>query len=282
MFRGLKILACAALALSLMLTACGGDDDDDGGDDENTPAASATSDGTEPAGGSTPSGSTTPSSTGSGEPISEPPAESDRVWTLEEAQALLDTLPLMPADLESNWTIMADTTADNAAAAAAGDMGAASFERCGRLLSRLVVNSPVQEDLVTRYIGGETVSFFSTATVYATDAGAADCAAESVARLVEGGCPAIAALFGSIFIDPNAVSCVPFEFPQVGNGSTGLGLSGQISAAGQIVNLTIRVVSWRYGNITAVVGSAAASDPLVEELVPLVELVDSRLQATRE
>ena len=281
MARGMRVLVGAALAIALIASACGGDDDDDGdggGPATNTPSAEQTADATEPAGG-------TPS-TGSGdiELVSTPPPESDRVWTLEEARALLDTLPIMPDDLESNWTVMNDTTNDNAAAAAAGDQGAASFERCGRLLGRTLVNSPAQEDLVSRYIGGETVSYFTSSTVYATDAGAADCAAENLERLVAGGCPEIARAFGGIFIDPNAVSCVPFAFPPVANNENGggLGLSGQISAAGQIVNLTIRVVSFRYGNVTVVVGSASAFDPAIEELVPLVETLLSRLEAARE
>jgi hypothetical protein len=137
-----------------------------------------------------------------------------------------------------------------------------------------------EDQTVSRYIGGETVSFFSTSTVYATDAGAADCAAENAARLSN--CVELAKAFGSIFIDPNAVSCVPFEFPQLANGSFGVGLTGQISAAGQIVNLTIRIVAWRYGNVTAVVGNAAAFDPSIEELEPLVELMVADLEAARE
>jgi len=124
------------------------------------------------------------------------------------------------------------------------------------------------------------VSYFSTFTAYATDAGAADCAAESAARLSN--CVELAKAFGSIFIDPNAVSCVPFEFPQLANGSLAIGLSGQISAAGQIVNLTIRIVAWRYGNVTSVVGSAAAFDPSIDELVPLVQTVLDRLESARE
>jgi hypothetical protein len=276
MFRRLSVLVCIALALTVVASACGGDDDGDDGGDEDTPAAAETTEATEPAGDGTPAAG------GGIDIVSTPPPESDRVWTLEEAQALLNTLPVTPDDLPSNWSIGTDTVQDNAQAAAAGDQGAASFERCGRLLSRLVVNSPAQEDLVARYVGGETVSYFSTFTVYATDAGAADCQAETTARLAAGGCVEIAKLFGSIFIDPAAVSCVPFEFPQLGNGSATLGLSGQISAMGNIVNLTIRIVAWRYGNITAVVGSAAAFDPAVEELVPLVETVLGRLEATRE
>jgi hypothetical protein len=182
---------------------------------------------------------------------------------------------------ESVWNIGTDTTSDNAAAAEGpAALPLASFERCGRLLGRLVVNMAPEDQTVQRYIGGETVSYFSTFTVYATDAGAADCATESAALLSN--CIELAKAFGSIFIDPNAVSCVPFEFPQLGNGSFGIGLAGQISAAGQIVNLEIRIVAWRYGNVTAVVGNAAAFDPSIEELAPLVETVLGRLEAARE
>jgi hypothetical protein len=280
----MRLVFGVALAFALIASACGGGDDDDdngGSGDANTPAASETSDGTEPAGESTPGGGSTPSGGGGGiDIVSTPPPESDRVWTQEEAQSLLDTLPIVPADLESVWNIGTDTVSDNAAAAAAGDQGAASFERCGRLLGRTVVNMAPQDETVTRYIGGETVSYFSTFTVYATDAGAADCATENAARLSN--CAELAKAFGSIFIDPNAVSCVPFDFPQLGNGSFGIGLTGQISAAGQIVNLTIRIVAWRYGNVTAVVGNAAAFDPSIDELAPLVETVLARLEAARE
>jgi hypothetical protein len=277
MLRSVKVLLCAALAFAAITAACGGSDDDDGkvdGDGGNTPAASETAQATEPAAGETPDDG------GSAEIVSTPPAASDRVWTAEEAQTLLDTLPLVPADLPSEWILNTDTVQDNAAATTAGDMGAASFERCGRLLSRLVVNMAPMDQTVARYIGGETVSFFSTFTVYATDAGAADCAAENAARLAT--CPEIAKAFGSVFIDPAAVSCVPFDFPQLGNGSLGIGLTGKISAAGTIVDLTIRIVAWRYGNITAVIGNAAAFDPSVDELIPLAQTVLDRLEATRE
>jgi hypothetical protein len=277
MIRTWRVLVAAGIALALVASACGGGDDDNKGDATNTPPASGTAQATQPAGGSTPSGGGA-----SGDIDSTPPEESTRVWTQAEAQTLLQTLPITPADLESVWTIGTDTSADNAAAAAAGDQGAGSFERCGRLLSRLVVNSPAQEDLVSRYIGGETVSYFSTFTVYATDAGAADCSAETAARFASGGCLELAKAFGSVFIDPAAVSCVPFEFPQVGNGSFATGLNGKISAAGMIVDLSIKIVAWRYGNVTAVVGNAAAFDPSVDELTPLVSTVLDRLKAARE
>jgi len=279
MLRGVKILLCAALALAVVTSACGGRDDDDGGSgDDNTPVASETAQGTEPAGGETPDDG------GAAEIVSTPPPESDRLWTLDEAQTLLETLPLVPADLPSEWLLNTDTVQDNAAATADGDLGAASFERCGRLLSRLVVNMAPEDQTVARYVGGETVSFFSTFTVYATDAGAADCAAETLERFVSGGCPELARAFGEVFIDPAAVSCVPFAFPPLGNNTAGggIGLSGKISAAGTIVDLTIRVVSLRYGNVTGVIGSAAAFDPSIDELIPLAQTVLDRLEAARE
>jgi hypothetical protein len=180
---------------------------------------------------------------------------------------------IAPADVQSAWTVGTDTTSDNATAAATDPDGGASFERCGRLLGRLVVLAP--EDVVERYIGGETVSYFSTGTVYATSAGANDCATEAAQRLSE--CPELAKAFGSIFIDPNAVSCVPFEYKQLGDGSFAVGLTGKISAAGTIVDLTIKIVAWRQGNVSAVVGIAAAFDPVIEELTPLVDLVVQRI-----
>jgi hypothetical protein len=247
MFRTLVILALMASVIS----ACGDDNDEP---NTQAPTQSASDE-------ASPS-SATQTSGGSGEP-----------WTAERAQALLETALVTPADVSSVWTVMSDTTADNAQAATQDPANAASFERCGRLLGRTLVLSP--PDVVERYIGGETVSYFSQATVYATAGGAADCAAEAAARFSS--CAELAKAFGSIFIDPTAVSCVPFEYAQVGQGSFATTLSGKISAAGTIVDLTIRIVAWLQDNVTVVVGMAAAFDPNTAELEPLVELVSQRL-----
>jgi hypothetical protein len=259
------MLTAALCAVALAFAACGGGDDDgDGSSTERTPAATSSAGGDDEtpqsAGGETPSSGSDDGGDG-------------RTWTQEEAQALLDTLLIQPADAGTGWTAMNDITSDNAAAAASDPNGGASFERCGRLLGRTLVLSP--EDVVTRYVGGETVSFFSQATVYATAAGANDCSLEAAQRLSQ--CPELAKAFGSIFIDPNAVSCVPFDYPQVGDGSFGMGLSGQISAAGTIVELTIKIVAFRQQNVAMVVGMASAFDPAIDELTPLIDLVVSRL-----
>ena len=263
------MLVSLLLGTLLAFGACGGDDDEGDQDGGDTPEASAT---VAQGGEETPAPSETADDGGDDDA---PP--SNEPWTQAQAQQLLDTLLVTPEDVPSVWTVMSDTTSDNAAAAATDPAGAASFERCGRLLSRLVVLQP--EDVVTRYIGGETVSFFSTATVYATEEGATDCSLEAAQRLAE--CTELAKLFGSVFIDPAAVTCVPFEHRQVADGSFGIGLTGKISAAGTIVDLTIKVVAWRQGNVTAVAGMAAAFDPVVEELTPLVDLLEERISGAQ-
>ena len=260
------LLAATLLAALAVFGACGGDDGDDQ-QSNGTPAASETV-GAED--NDTPSASVTADDGDNGDS-----AGNNEPWTLDQAQALLDTLLITADDVPSVWTVMADTTSDNAAAAATDPDGGTSFERCGRLLGRVLVLQP--DDVVTRYIGGETVAFFSQGTVYATTEGATDCATEAAQRLSN--CPELAKAFGSVFIDPAAVSCVPFEYEQVGDGSIGIGLSGKISAAGTIVDLTIKVVAWRQGNVSAVAGMAAAFDPLVEELRPNVDLMVERLDA---
>jgi hypothetical protein len=240
-------LVAVLLGTLLAFGACGGGGD--GQPSDATPAASATSE----------EGAT-------GEP-----------WTQERAEALLATLLITPEDVPSVWTVMNDLPADNATAATTDPNAGASFERCRRLYGRTLVLQP--EDVVSRYIGGETVSFFSQATVYATTEGAADCAAEAAQRLSS--CPELAKAFGGVFIDPAAVSCVPFDYEQVGDGSIGIGLTGKISAAGTIVDLTIKVVAWRQGNVTLVAGMAAAFDPVVEELRPNVDLLVERIDAAQ-
>jgi hypothetical protein len=255
------LLAAALLAALVAFGACGGDDGD--APVSGSPVASGTVGGND-----TPRASATVDDGGTGDPTG-----SGEPWTREQAEALLDTLLITPGDVPSVWTVMSDIPADNATAAASDPNGGASFERCGRLYGRTLVLQP--EDVVTRYIGGETVSFFSQATIYATTEGATDCATEAAQRLSN--CPELAKAFGSVFIDPAAVSCVPFKYEQVGDGSIGIGLTGKISAAGTIVDLTIKVVAWRQGNVSAVAGMAAAFDPLVDELRPNVDLMVERI-----
>jgi hypothetical protein len=104
-------------------------------------------------------------------------------------------------DIAGEWNIQNDTTTDNEAAAAQSPDQAPSIERCGRLLGRTVVLQP--SDTVTRYIGGQAVSFFTNATVFATPQGVADCAAEAAARFQDQG--ELVKAFGSLFVRPAEV-----------------------------------------------------------------------------
>jgi hypothetical protein len=153
--------------------ACGGDDNGDepaasvtaARTSEDGATAEATSDAEDgtPAPGATPGAGTSPSA-------SLPTA--GRTVTADEAAAILDAIVLKPADIAGEWSIQNDTTTDNEAAAAQSPDQAPSIERCGRLLGRTVVLQPT--DTVTRYIGGQAVSFFTNATVFATPQGAGD------------------------------------------------------------------------------------------------------------
>jgi hypothetical protein len=281
--RKLLLIAGAGMVALAGAAACGGGDDGDGDATATTtrPAASATARGTStaaetPAAGETQTGGQATQPAGSGSPVATQPAGGGGVTlTAAEAPAFLDAVVLKPADLDGNFNAQSDTTADNAAAAAADPEGAASNERCGRLLGRTVTY--IAEDNVERYISGETVSFFSQVTAYASAQGAADCAAEAAVRLAEPG--ALARAFGSVFIDPGAVEVTQVQYPQVADGSFAATLRGQINAGGTIVDLTILIVAFRAGNATAVVGSAAASAPSTTELTPLVNLVLDRIRS---
>jgi glycerol uptake facilitator-like aquaporin len=68
----------------------------------------------------------------------------------------------------AGWSVMTDTVSDNATAAANDPRAGASFERCGRLTGRLLTLQPPADQLVARYLGGQSVSFFTLLTVYAT------------------------------------------------------------------------------------------------------------------
>jgi hypothetical protein len=194
---------------------------------------------------------------------------------MEEAETLLEEASLKAEDLPGAWAPGTDTTQDNAAAAAAAPDQAASIERCGRLLGRTVTYMP--EDVITAFIGGETLSFFSTMTVYETEAGATDCSAESAQRFQQPG--ELARAFGNVFIDPTAVQVAPFEYPMVGEGSFAATLTGQIDAMGTPINITILLVGFLQGNTTAAVGSARSGmTPPAEELTPLVNLTLDRIR----
>jgi hypothetical protein len=73
----------------------------------------------------------------------------------------------------------------------------------------------------------------------------------------------------------------PVDYPQVGEGSVAFTLSGKINAAGNIVDLTILLVAFRKGNVSAVVGSAAAFQPSTAELAPHVNTVIARITAAQ-
>lgn len=273
--RLLTLMACMAL-LPALFVACGGDDDDGGASPTGTSATSRTA----PAGSATHEGDETPGGddgTSTPENGATPSGNGGATFDLTQARALLDEVLLTPADLSGIWTVMTDTTQDNAAALVDDPKQSASFERCGRLLGRTIVNQP--EDQVNRYIGGEAVSFFSQATVYATAAGAIDCGAENAARLAQPG--ELARAFGALFIDPLAVTITPVDFPPVGEDSIAFDLTGDINAAGTTVSLTLLVVSFRSGNVTAVVGAAASSAPSTDEIAPLVNTVLGRIRANQ-
>jgi hypothetical protein len=282
---------------------------DDASDDNSTPAASATARRTstpfaatstdaeatdtaaatlEPAqtqppagaGGNAPlppSGTTVPS--GGTQPPPPPPPAGQRTYSLAEAQAITQSAVLMPGDIGPGWGVMSDTTTDNASAAAADPRGGASFDRCGRLTGRVLTLQPAQDQLVSRYIGGESVSFFTLLNVYATADGATDCSIESAQRFSEPG--ELARQFSNIFVDVNAVVVTPVSYPQVAEGSIAFTLAGQINAAGSVVDLTILIVAFRKGNVSAVVGSAAAAAPSTAELAPHVDTVIARISAAQ-
>jgi hypothetical protein len=302
MRRAVRALLCAALASGVIATACS-DGDDDG---DKTPVATARatstagpirSEGRVTAAAATPSAASEPTAppqqpntpapgaatqppTGSAPPPPPPPpAATGRVWTLAEAQALLGTAPLTPGDLSGAWEIGMDIAQDNATAGAADPRGAASYQRCGRLSGRLLTNAPVADQLVSRYLGGESVAFFTQLTVYATAEGAADCAIEGAIRYSEPG--ELAKAFGEIFVKTVPVVVAQVAYPQIADGAIAWTLAGKTAAQGLEVDLKILVVAFRKGNVTAVVGSAAAFDPSVAELTPHVNTVLARITAAQ-
>jgi pyruvate/2-oxoglutarate dehydrogenase complex dihydrolipoamide acyltransferase (E2) component len=218
-----------------------------------------------------PAGSTTertPASSGTG----------GRTYNETQAKTLLSEALLTPKDLSGTWTLSNDTTTDNAAAATADPAGAASFERCGRLLGRTAVMTP--QDIVGAFLGGESVTTFSTATVYATEAGAADCAAEAAVRYQQPG--ELARTFGSTFVDPNAVTIALVDYPQTADGSFAATLTGQVNANGTVVDITILVIGFRKGNVTGAVGTAHSAGSIAPaELTPLLNAMLQRIAANQ-
>ena len=296
----LRTLVLVALASAAMLTACGGG----GGSKTSTPtvapkataaassSASAktatsgvTASGTSAASGSTPStsgGSTSAPGGAATAPISAPttPAGTTGGPTADAAKApaLLNAAMIVPADLPAGWTTVSDTSQDNAAAAAADPTTAASNTRCGRLLGRTLVTQPA--DIVSTYLAGQTVSFFSQATAYATTAGAIDCANEAAGKLTQPG--QLARAFGTLFTDPDTVVVTPVQFKQVADGSFAATLAGQTNANGVVVDIVVLVVAFREGNVSMVIGSAANTAPSTTELEPLVDLVVGRVAAAQK
>lgn len=195
--------------------------------------------------------------------------------TVADAQALLESALITPDDLSSGWSVQTDEIQDNDEAVAADPDAAALNERCGRLLGRTVVNQP--DDLISAFFSGETLSFFSTATVYGTEDGAVECADQAAQDFAQPG--ELARTFGSVFTDPDAVAVQLVDAPQVGDNSFAATLTGQTDAAGTTVDLTILLVGWRQGNVTAAVGSARSGQtPPLDELQPLVDLLSQRLE----
>ena len=235
-----------ALALSLALAGCSG------GSSKSSPSATVGASAT--AAPPSPSPERTPE-------------------TLAQATSDLDSIVLKPADLPAGWTSMSDATQDNAQAAAADPVAAASNTRCGRLLGRTTTLQP--ENVVGTFISGGIVSYFSNVTVYATNAGAADCAAEAAQRLASPG--ELAKAFGALFVDPNAVVVTPVQYPTIADGSFAATLAGKVNASGTIIDLTLLIVAFRKGNVSAVVGSAANEPPPADQLTPYVDLVLKRI-----
>ncbi|HMC71093.1 MAG TPA: hypothetical protein VKJ07_18195 [Mycobacteriales bacterium] len=258
----------SAIGAAMFAAACGGGSSKSA---TSTPEAASSSTAAATVSRGTPPALSTPvaaaTTTGSG--------QTGTTLTAEQAKTLIDNAVLMPKDLPTGWTIMGDTTQDNVAAATADPTHAGSIERCGRLLGRTVTNQPA--DVVTAYLGGETVSFFSTLTAYATAAGALDCSTETAQRYAQPG--EFAKAFGQLFVDPTAVKITTVDYPQVGDASFAATLEGLINAAGTQVDLTILIVAFRDGNVTGAVGSAAQAAPMTTELKPYVDLVLQRVNA---
>jgi hypothetical protein len=191
-----------------------------------------------------------------------------RTYSAQEGQAQVDAATLTPADLGATWVLQSDSAMQNNPDAPA----------CGALATRTATN--LAGDPVAAFVAGETLSFFSTATSYSTEAGAIECAARAATRLRTPG--DLARLFGSLFIDPDAVTVGPADFPQVGDASIAATLTGKINASGTVIDITLLVVTYRKGNVLGAVGSArSGSVPPVAELSSLAQLVAGRIALNR-
>ncbi len=291
--RSIAFALSALLGAALVAAACGGGSGTKSATSTSSAAtppartAVATSGATSttpktPAGATPAAAAATPGappSTPVAPPTQAPPAPAGNTLNETQAKALVDAASLKPVDLGADWVITTDTPQDNAVAAATDPNGGASFGRCGRLTGRLLTNGP--KDTTSAYLGGSLVAAFSQLTVYATAAGAADCSAEGAARFAQPG--ALARAFGTVFTNPDAVVVKPVDYPTVGDGSFATSLTGDINAAGTVVQLQIVIVGFLKGNTSAVVGVAYAplTTPSTKELKPLVDLVLQRVSANQ-
>jgi len=265
-----------SLAVAIMVTtavavgACSGSDQKEATPTNTAPSATAAISAATPAG---PTTATTPRAT---LPPTTPGADFDDA----RATALVNAVVLLPDDLDviAPWKIQSDTTADNAAFAAAQPEQAGDVEACGRLVGRTVTLQP--EDIINAFIGGQTLTFFSLVTIYKNPEGATTCANLAAQRLAAPG--ALAGQFGGVFIDPAAVVVTPVDFAAVGEGSFAGTLTGQTNAQGTVVDITILVVAFKSGSATVAVGSVrAGATPPQDELKPYVDLVLQRLEANQ-
>jgi hypothetical protein len=276
------------VALAALTAACGGGDGDKA--PTSAPSTSRAASASTPLPTSRPATAAVPTPTSSSATASSTTAAGSAttpasgsaggaVFDATQAKALIDEASLKPADIAADWVTTSDTSADNAAAAAADPTTAASNERCGRLLGRTITNGPA--DVATAYITGEIVAAFSQLTVYATPAGAADCAAEGTARFQQPG--ALARAFGTIFLNPEAVTVQPLTYEQVGDGSFAAALTGDINANGLTVQLQIVMVAFLKGNTTGVVGIAQSplTNPDAAKAKPYIDLTLQRITANQ-
>lgn len=266
------------LASTAFVIACGGG--------SSSKTATPTAGATREASPATAKSATAQPAAASATPSNNPPsagstaAASGKAYNLTQAQQLIADASLLPKDIGADWSIMSDTTTDNAAAAAADPTTAASNDRCGRLIGRTVTDQP--KDVVSAYLTGLPVSYFSQLTVFATPGGALDCATEAATRFTAPG--AFARAFGTLFINPDAVTVAPIDVPQQADGSFAAALTGDINASGTTVQLQIVVVAFRKGNVNGVVGMAQSplTQPLVTpELRQFLDLVLQRVGAAQ-
>jgi hypothetical protein len=285
--RRIVIAATMLLSAAVIASACGGSSKKDAtttpAKAESTSAArtavATTAAKTTPAAAAAASSAAAAATAAPANTPGAPSSSSGKTYNAIQAKVLLDDASLTPKDLTGPvWNSTSDVMQDNAAAAAADPKNAASNERCGRLLGRTVNNQP--KDIVSAFLGGESVAQFSTITVYATEAGAIDCATEAATRYQQSG--ELARAFGPTFVDPVAVQVAIVDYPQVADGSFAATLTGQVNAAGTVVDITILLVGFRKGNVSAAVGAAHSAGSIpTSEVTPLVNLVLQRISANQ-